>query len=416
MRLSGLLIVLALVVSACGSPAPAESSTTSSSPKTTSAGPAADLEAARQLWSANGPDTYWVRLVNDCGECDPSMSEPQTIVVWAGQPTGPARRSVESMFTDIDAAIAQGRNVEVSYHPELGHPTEISIDMQDRAFDGGRHLIIEYLGPGLPGEDVALDALEEARALWHDTRPEAYEFRTTTHCECEIDGTIRTRVDGDRIVDWEVVFADESGVQASPITIDEMFDDLAELLSAAEGIETDGLRITGSAVYHPELGYPTWIGLDIEVLDPDSELAFLPPRLVFANDQFTAVEPADDFDPVTDVDYARTRWEDAALASYRYELRIHDIEDASYTDPYLVTVVDGTVDSVEYQGRLIDDPPSFALPITMLFDLMEDRVRSGDTVEALYHDELGYPVFVSIEDTSTEAPEVFSIHELTPNT
>lgn len=416
MKLFGLALVAGVALVACGIPDSTGPSTTQTTtkPQSSTTDPADELAAAKQRWSENGPDTYWLRLVNDCGECDPSMREPQTAVIWAGEPTGSDRRTVEDLFAEIDAAIAEGRNVEVSYHPELGHPTEISIDMQDRAFDGGYHLLIEDLITGLPGEDVALDALEEARSSWQDERPEAYEFRTTIHCECEIDGRIRTLVDGNRIVDWEVDYQQETDTPISPLTIDMMFDDLAEMLSLSEGIESDGVRFTGSASYHPEMGYPTWIGLDIEILDPDSELAFLPPRLVFSVDQFTPVEPADDFEPVTEAEQALSRWEASGPVSYRYELRIHDVEDASFTDPYVVTVSDGAIAVVEYQGEPVDDYPTMALPIDVLLDYLIEQAASGDTVDGLYDEELGYPVFIVVRDAVTARPELLSIHELTP--
>lgn len=415
MKPAGPLLVFAVIVAACGVPSSNVASTTTSTMLSTTlpADPAAELAAARQLWQETGPDTYWLELINDCGECDPSMRAPQIVVVWSGNPVGPEHHTVESLFAQIETAIAEERTVEVSYDAEMGYPTEISVDMQDRAFDGGHHLLVGDLVEGLPGQDVAIDALEEARSLWEGRRPEAYQYRTTIHCDCEIDGRVWTQVEDNRIIDWYVDYQQETDTPISPLTIDMMFDDLAEMLSLAEGVEADGVRFTGSASYHPELGYPTWIGLDIEILDPESQLGFLPPRLIFSVDRFMALDLDAKAEPTTESDEARVRWEAAGPTSYQYELRIHDIEHASFTDPYVVSVTRGVVSSIEYQGGLVDDPPEVALPIDMLFDLIDSRIFSGDTVDALYHGVLGYPVLVTVHDASTARPEIFSIHELT---
>jgi hypothetical protein len=403
------IATIAAIATACGVPssnAPSTTATTTA-PTTSSADPAVELAAARQRWEKTGPDTYWLELVNDCGECDPAMREPRTVVVWSGRPVGSGNHTVESLFSQVETAIAEGRNVEVSYHAATGHPTEISIDMQDRAFDGGHHLLVEDLVAGLPGQDVGIEALEEARSIWENGRPEAYEYRTTIHCDCEIDGRIRTQVEGNRIIDWDVDYRQKTDTTISPLTIDMMFDDLAEMLSLAEGVEADGVRFTGSAAYDADLGYPTWIGLDIEVLDPDSELAFLPSRIVFAVDQFLPVQTSPD--SLTELEDARALWKTSAFNSYRYELRIHDIENASYSDPYVIDVVNGAVVSVEHEGAVVE-PATFALPIIDVFDVIDEAMRQGQAVETLYHDELGYPVFFSNAATS----EVFSIHALTP--
>lgn len=411
MKPIGTIVAMAMIVAACGVAASNVSSTSTPTALSTTlpTDPAGELAAAQQRWQETGPDTYWLELINDCGECAPSMRAPQTLVVWSGKPVGPEQHTVESLFAQIETAIAEGRDVEISYHPEMGYPTEISIDMQDRAFDGGHHLLIGDLVTGLPGQVVAIDTLEEARGTWESNRPEAYQYRTTIHCDCEIDGSIRTQVEGTRIVDWDVDYQQETDTSISPLTIDMMFDDLAEMLSLSEGVEADGVRFTGSAVYDSDLGYPIWIGLDIEILDPNSEFAFLPPRLVFTVDEFVPVET--DTAPATKLEQARMSWEAAGIESYRFELRIHDIEEASYTDAYVVEVTGGTVTSVEHNGHLVDDPPPSAMPIVELFDLIDEKTSRGESVAILYHDQLGYPVFVGMDDSS----ETFSIHELAPN-
>lgn len=421
MRIAGnaVAVVMAVILAACGVPdtgTPHTVAPTTGMPAPTTppaADAAAELSAAQRLWSEMGPESYTYQLVDDCGECDPSMRLPQRVVVWSGQATGRDQPTIQSLFADIDEALSQGREVAVTYDPTLGHPTDIGFDMQDRAFDGGYHLLVQGLSPGLPGSEVAVDGLETARALWQTSRPDGYEFTMSIHCDCDIAGTIWTRVEEDRIVDWEVEFAEEPGTQISPITVDVMFDDLAEMFSLVDGVVTDGVRFTGSAEYDAVLGYPTWVGLDIEVLDPTSDLAVLPPRLIFSIDDFTAVDGGSGPTAAEDLVEARGLWDESGLTSYSYELRIHDIVNASFSEAYVVTISDDVVASVESAVGTADTIPPTANTIDALFDLIGEALAKGETVEALYHHDLGYPVFVAIRDPDDpSAPMAFSIHNL----
>ena len=360
--------------------------------------PSFRLEAARQRWSETAPETYWYRIVDDCGECDPSSRLPQTVVIWSGEPTGSKHRTIESLFDDIQVAIEQRRTVEVVYNPDLGHPVDIWFDRQDRAFDGGYHVLIEDLTEGLPGDEMASDRLEQARALWESKRPEAYEFYTSIHCECEIAGTIWTRVEGDRIVDWDVEFGEEPETRISPISIDTMFEDLAEMMSLTEGVVEDGIRFTGSAAYDSRYGFPVWVGLDIEVLDPGSELAQLPPRLVFSIQDFTPADVIESGQASADLMEAQALWSSTGPSNYRYEMTLHDIENASFTDPITVTVSNGAVVTVESRGQVVEDLPASAVTIEMHFDRLRRWIADGLAMEAIYDAKLGFPVFVAIRD------------------
>ena len=409
--------MLALLIASCGEAEIGTPTTPPTTPTTTiqSDDPAIQLEEARSRWGVNAPDTYWYQLVDDCGECDPSSRLPQTVVIWSGEPTGSRHRTIESLFTEIEAAIEQGRTVEVTYDSDLGHPVDIWYDQQDRAFDGGYHVLIEALTTGLPGDEMASDRLERARELWESNRPEAYEFYTSIHCDCEIAGTIWTRVKGDRIVDWSVDFSDEPETRISPISINTMFEDLEEMTSLAEGVVEDGIRFTGSAAYDSQYGFPVWVGLDIEVLDPDSELAELPPRLVFSIEDFTPVEVSEPGEALTDLEEAQALWESAGPLDYRYEMTLHDIENASFTDPITVTVSNGVVIRVESKGQVVEDVPAIALAIEMLFDQLRQWMAEGLAMEVLYDAKLGFPVFVAVRDAqSPDSLQIFSIERLTP--
>jgi hypothetical protein len=368
-------------------------------------GPGDALAAARERWAESGLDTYRFTIEDDCGECDPDG--PRQVVVWDAETSAGAQPTVDGLFTQIDAAIIERRDVEVAYHPKLGHPVEIWIDREARAYDGGTHLLVRDLQAGLPGDQVSLDRLEKARLLWEGEGPRSYEFRTSIGCDCPLAGTIWERVEAGRIVDWRVEFDDGVGGDISPITIDQMFTDLDLMLSSAEGIVTGGARFTGSADYHPELGYPVWVGFNVEVLEPGSELSELPPRLVFSIDHLVAVDdPEVDSDDLT---AARERWEAADLDDYEYLLTVHDIVEASLPEPYLITVTGGKVATVGSGDPGLD----FPLTIDGLFDLAEEAAASGAVVDGLYDQTLGYPVFLAMRDAgSTHITRLISIHEL----
>jgi hypothetical protein len=411
-------LATALLVVACGTPAKVVSTTSTPEPSGAASSNTAldDLAAARSRWAGAGLDSYRFEFEDDCAECDPSLRIPRDVVVWGGEPTALQHPTVEVLFDTVESAISEGQSVEVTYHPELGHPTEIAIDMEARAYDGGTHWIARDLRPGLPGSSVSLATLEDARQLWEAIGPSAYEFRTAIGCDCPWSGTIWTQVDGRRIVDWRIEFADGKGEQISPITIDDMFEDLTEMLSSSDGVLEGGIRFTGSAAYDPEFGYPVWIGLDIEILDPDSELAGLPPRLVFSVQDFRLIEPPEPGSGSSDLEAAQRRWVEADLTNYDYHLTIHDIKTATFSEPYIISVREGVVVAVEHQGLLVDDAEGPIVTIEALFDLVEGWIADGATVEGLYHERLGHPVLLVVRgsDQVEETPLTISIDNLTP--
>lgn len=413
-RFVGLLVIVVLFLASCGPTETGPTTSTGPAATTTTQGELQDLHLARQLWAAESLSSYNFVFENDCGECDPVRRLPKKVVVWDGIPGVARQPTVESLFSQIEAAIEGGRNVEVKYDSDLGHPEEISIDMQTRPVDGGIHLLVSSLERGLPGEDISVGALEEARKKWDVTRPEAYQFTTAIGCDCRLAGEMWARVEGRRILEWDVIFDDGAGDEITAITIDQMFDDLHRMLISADGVVEEGIRFTGSAEYDPDLGYPLWVGLDIEILDPESELAYLPPRLVFAINHFEPIdEPGQSAAP--ELEAARRSWQDTGLADYVYELTIHDIVSASFSDPYVVTVEGGVVTRVEHDGREVSDGEAPILPIEGLFELIEAEMGGGDRVDVLYHYDLGYPVFVGVsEPGSGDSSLVMSISLLEP--
>lgn len=393
---------LGFVAAACGG-GPAALPTTSApiggttvATTTTAAAPqasaAAELAAARARWSAAAATTHNYVFEDDCGECEQPVPRPAAI--WDGQWVADSKAPlIEEIFTTIEAAIDAGRDVDVVYDESFGVPIDVWIDREDRAFDGGTHWLIREFAPTLPGDAASLETLSAARLRWEAHRPTRYGFTTRIICECELSGWMYTQVEGNRITEFEADL--EAKADISPITIDQMMDDIAELLTF--GVEEAGVRITGSADFHPDLGYPVWVGLDIEVDDPDGELAHLPPRLVFVVSNFDEIAPDTDVElgrEGMDLDTARARWASTGPTDYTYELTVHDIGNAEFGEPYTVIVADGLVTGVTRGDEPVDRDSVPAHTIDDLFDLIALWRQSGAEVETLYHADTGHPVVV----------------------
>lgn len=401
-------VALVMTVAACGMSADGQTTTTTAATSTTTTSVAGEdagavLAEARSRWTATDIDTYHFTFHDDCGECMPTTPRPITVwdaTVYDGTQQG---IDVDALFELIEAALADGRSVDVVYHPELGYPTDLWIDREARAYDGGTHLLVTDLRPGLPGTNVAVADLDRALALWQQMRPAAYEFRTDIVCGCPFDVTTWTAVDGERIVDWTV---EQGDADVAPVTIDELFADLRELVATGEVVE-GGARITGNASYDPTFGYPIWVGLDIEILDLDSEFGELPPRLVFTVRDFTEREATG-----SQLEAAMRRWSEVGPADYSYELTVHDVVEGSFSDPYVVTVTNGQVTSVTQNGDDIHPGNLPAYTVDDLFRRIDEWQGLGFAVETLFDTRLGHPVVVSL-DTGTEI-EFFSIASVLP--
>lgn len=399
-----LTVILGIVAASCGpvategasttsAPSTVPSTTATSRPDSGTGDEARQLAAARERWAASSPETYHFVLQDDCGECDPEWAQPRQIVVWDGTVLDPTRidTDIEGLFSLLEAAIQDGRMVEVEYEPELGYPTEIWIDREARAYDGGTHNIIGQLTAGLPGDNVSVADLEQAEARWAEARPDAYEYRTEIVCGCPSDATMWTLVEGERILDFNVEWEREPGaLDPAAFPIEQLFADLHDLIGPGELVEAGARVSSGGAVYHPELGYPTWIGFEIEILDPDSELAGFGPRLVFIVRDLEPYEVES-----SEFERARQQWFDHGPTDYRYELTIHDILDASFGPPHLVEVAQGTVVSVTVDDQAVDPGSVPAYAVDSLFRQIEQWEADGWDVDVLYDQRLGHPVLVT---------------------
>lgn len=265
--------LIAIVVVACGGTVggPATSPTSAAVTPSTMSDPGVAFAEARGKWGASGLVTYHFEFEDDCGECMPT--EPRVVAVEEGKPGTAADPTVESLFETIASAMDTGSSVEVSYHPELGYPTDIWIDREARAYDGGTHWLIRDLKPGLP-------------------------------------------------------------------------------------------------------------------------------------------EPP----PSSDHETAVSKWAGAGYADYRYDLVTHDIIEASFSERYTVTVRDGLVVEVQFQGPAGEAEDIPEMTIEAVFSLIEGEKEAGSIVDVLYHSVDGHPVFVSVRPPDETAPPsmVFSIHDLTP--
>ena len=154
-----------------------------------------------------------------------------------------------------------------------------------------------------------------------------------------------------------------------------------------------------------------WVGLDIEVLDPESELASLAPRIVFSIGDFREIE-IESAGPDNALEQAWQRWQAADLVSYEYQLTIHDIADGSFGPPYTVWVIDGAVASVSLDGVVLDDFGFEVFTVDGLFARLETMIAAGLDPETLFNAPLGYPVFAAFQQLDREGPLVISLSDL----
>ena len=423
MRMRNTLVVLTVLLAGCGSGITAASTTIPRSPTTAPGtdGAYAALETARDRWESAALGSYHYVFENDCGECGPLVAAPRQVVVWGGERYDPGQYSpsVEEIFDEIEQALDAGHSVDVSFDKELGYPIEVAIDMESRPVDGGTHWVVDDLEPGLPGDDVSTSIVAQAERLWLATRPAAYEYTLSVFCDCPLEGSVVTRVEGDRVIGYDILYDESSGVSISPLAIDEMFSDLADLMASVDGVVEGGIRFDGSARFDPELGYPIWVGLDIEVIADDPILADLPSRLVITMSELYPVDPDVSEALSTErsaLKEARTRWGLAALVNYSYELTIHAMATADYTGPFQVEVREGAVTSVTRDGADVAAEQVTAYAIDDLFDLVDRYLADGIESAVLYNEVSGYPVLVqlNLDAIAVDGGLVLSIDQLVP--
>lgn len=107
------------------------------------------LEAAVHLWEAQEIRSYHYEFRFVCGECPPGWEHLLRIVVDKGVITQVAdlvaseelviddrAATIEKLFRDIrDTLAANPWQIEVTYHPTLGYPTSLYVDLRETVQD-----------------------------------------------------------------------------------------------------------------------------------------------------------------------------------------------------------------------------------------------------------------------------------------
>lgn len=115
------------------------------------------------------------------------------------------------------------------------------------------------------------------------------------------------------------------------------------------------------------------------------------------------------------VEQARGRWDAAAPAAYRFTLHRSCFCPPEFRGPFLVTVRDGHVAAVEYEGAPID--AERALTVDDLFTLLAEAYgRDAERVEATFDPDLGYPtsLFVDYEAQMADEEVGYTVTALRP--
>lgn len=109
--------------------------------------------------------------------------------------------------------------------------------------------------------------------------------------------------------------------------------------------------------------------------------------------------------PVPDrVDEAREQWAAAGPAAYQLTLHRSCFCPPEYRGPFMVTVRDGDVETVRYEGQTVD--AARGMSVESLFDLIEDAyARGAERVDAEFDPTWGYPTRLYIDYEAQMADE-----------
>ncbi len=118
-------------------------------------------------------------------------------------------------------------------------------------------------------EDRLLDELAAARSVWISAAPATYEFTYLRLCFCPNVSPARILVDGGlviRVIDVESSTTLPAERNTEFPTVEELFIELDEL------IRLDPFQM--EVQYDPELGYPSFVSVDIEERVVDEEFSY----------------------------------------------------------------------------------------------------------------------------------------------
>ena len=112
--------------------------------------------------------------------------------------------------------------------------------------------------------------LERAEAKWERFGPDSYVYAIRVLCFCPVDYTTPVRVRVENGVAVERTYVD-TGMPV-PTALEDQFptvDGLFDMLRRAYADEADEVIVS----YHPSLGYPTELAIDLEEQLADEEIA-----------------------------------------------------------------------------------------------------------------------------------------------
>ena len=222
-----------------------------------------ELEAARTRWAADGSANYAYTVTESC-ECDDEARGPRRVTVAAGeatatyfgQPSTIAGQTAEQLFDMIEASIRRGVQNSVLYDETTGLPTEILLDVEALAVDGGLSM---QLASFVSYDQLRAD-LADARGRWDAAGIRRYVVTYQEVCFCPqtvVSVTVEDGViqDSEATGDW----ADQ--VQA--LRVEDMFDTIERAID-------DGV-FSISVSYDPETGHPVDYFIDVEEMMADEE-------------------------------------------------------------------------------------------------------------------------------------------------
>ena len=117
------------------------------------------------------------------------------------------------------------------------------------------------------------------------------------------------------------------------------------------------------------------------------------------------------------LDAARARWNDAALDDYRFVFSNSCFCPEDVRGPFTITVRDGAVQEVLFDGRVVPPDPRRHPTVDDVFDRLEAAFdRDADAVQVTYDGALGYPTsaYVDYEAMATDEEERYELRDLAP--
>ncbi|MDH3251101.1 MAG: DUF6174 domain-containing protein, partial [Acidimicrobiia bacterium] len=323
--------------------------------------------------------------------------------------------TIERVFRQIEDAIRDGADVQVTYDDVLGYPTVLTIDV-DR--DDIAEVDLQYTDLEAMPIVTTLEELLEAREKWEALRLDDYRYLFKADCTCTEEGTFEVTVrDGRAAEELPLDDAARRSRQISPGTLDAAFDDLEDWFTDSSDLIEEGI-LEVDVRMDPQFGYPRWFRVVAEGLDDDGSLA----------DRFEIIVTTDLIGPVDEVETtdagdlealagAYDRWLNAGLTDYRFGIEYHCRCTAAGRGPFEVTIRGGEFwsavappDEGFKDGVLFD-----AMTIEQVFDVIEEAIGAGTDVEVRYDTATGQPLDVVIdpEAVAVDGGLAFTITPLT---